>query len=90
MTDPDRHDDPSAPTRRRALAGLGAEAAALVPACRHRWSPPEADPTSRSQIKPYVPGAEDHATYEERWFATSCAQCPAACGIRVRVDHGSS
>lgn len=88
MTDPHRHADPNAPTRRRALAGLGAAAAALVPACRRRWSPPEADPTSRSQIKPYVPGAEDYATYEERWFATSCAQCPAACGIRVRVVEG--
>ncbi|HTR54839.1 MAG TPA: molybdopterin-dependent oxidoreductase [Kofleriaceae bacterium] len=81
----DRRPDP---TRRRALAGLGAAAAALVPACRRVWSPPEQDPTSRSQIKPYVPGAEDFATYEERWFASSCAQCPAACGIRVRVVEG--
>lgn len=76
------------PTRRRALAGLGAAMAAAVPACRRGWSPPEDDPTSRSQIKPYVPGAEDYATYEERWFASSCAQCPAACGIRVRVVEG--
>jgi anaerobic selenocysteine-containing dehydrogenase len=81
----DRHD---APTRRRALAGLGAAAVALVPACRRRWSSPEDDPTSRSQIKPYVPGSQDYATYEERWVASSCAQCPAACGIRVRVVEG--
>jgi anaerobic selenocysteine-containing dehydrogenase len=72
-------------TRRTALAGLGA---AIVPGCKRTWSPPEADPTSRSQIKPYVPGAEDYATYEERWFASSCAQCSAACGIRVRVVEG--
>jgi anaerobic selenocysteine-containing dehydrogenase len=72
-------------TRRLALAGIGA---ALVPACKRQWSPPEDDPTSRSQIKPYVNGAEDYATYEERWFASSCAQCPAACGIRVRVVEG--
>ena len=72
-------------TRRLALAGIGA---ALVPACKREWLPPEADPTSRSQIKPYVPGAEDYATYEERWFASSCAQCAAACGIRVRVVEG--
>jgi len=72
-------------TRRTVLAGLGA---ALVPACRRAWSPPEDDPTSRSQIKPPVPGAEDYATYEERWIASSCAQCPAACGIRVRVVEG--
>ncbi|HUJ61856.1 MAG TPA: hypothetical protein VLX92_25300, partial [Kofleriaceae bacterium] len=50
--------------------------------------PPEDDPTSRSQVKPYVPGADDYATYEERWFASTCAQCPAGCGIRVRVVEG--
>jgi len=71
------------PTRRTALAGL-----ALLPACRRAWSPPEADPTARSQVKPPVPGAQDWATYEEKWFSTSCAQCPAACGIRVRVVEG--
>ncbi len=72
-------------TRRTILAGLGA---AMLPGCRRAWSPPEADPTSRSQIKPYVPGAETYATYEERWIHTSCAQCPAACGVRVRVVEG--
>ena len=76
------------PTRRRALAGLGAVGAALVPGCRRTWSPPGDDPTSRSQIKPYVPGSEDYATYEEHWVPSSCAQCPAACGIRVRVVEG--
>jgi anaerobic selenocysteine-containing dehydrogenase len=25
---------------------------------------------------------------EERWLASSCGQCPAACGIRVRVREG--
>ncbi|HEU4734305.1 MAG TPA: molybdopterin-dependent oxidoreductase [Kofleriaceae bacterium] len=83
-----RSDRPDAPTRRRALAGLGAAAAALIPGCRRRWSRPQDDPTSRSQVKPYVPGAQDYATYEERWFTSSCAQCPAACGIRVRVVEG--
>ncbi|TMQ15882.1 MAG: hypothetical protein E6J90_13585 [Deltaproteobacteria bacterium] len=77
--------DRPAPTRRCALAGLGAAAAAVLPGCRPRSHD---DPTSRSQRKPYVPGAEDYATYEERWFASSCAQCPAACGIRVRVVEG--
>ncbi|HEY0989038.1 MAG TPA: molybdopterin-dependent oxidoreductase, partial [Kofleriaceae bacterium] len=88
MTHRDDPDRSAAPTRRSALVGLGAAAAALAPACRRGWSPPEDDPTSRSQIKPYVPGSEDHATYEERWYASSCAQCPAACGIRVRVVAG--
>ena len=54
-------DDHIQTTRRAMLAGIGAS---LVPACRRGWSPPEADPTSRSQVKPYVPGAEDFATYE--------------------------
>ena len=58
--------DPIEPTRRRALAGIGATAAVLVPACRRGWVRPEDDPTSRSQVKPYVPGADDFATYEER------------------------
>ena len=81
---------PTEPTRRDALAGLGvaAAAAALVPACRATWTPPEADPTARAQAKPYVPGCEDYATHQERWFTSTCAQCPAACGIRVRVVEG--
>jgi anaerobic selenocysteine-containing dehydrogenase len=79
---PNNHDRT---TRRTVLAALGA---AMLPACRRTWSPPELDPTSRSQIKPYVPGAESFATYEERWVNSSCAQCPAACGIRVRVVEG--
>jgi menaquinone reductase, molybdopterin-binding-like subunit len=86
MTRDNDHDPDDTPTRRRALAAFGA--AALVPACRRTWSPPDQDPTSISQIKPAVPGVEDYATYEERWFASSCGQCPAACGIRVRVVEG--
>lgn len=78
------------PTRRTLFAGLaGLAGAAAVPACRRAaWSPPEHDPTARAQTKPYVPGAETYATYEERTIASSCAQCPAACGIRVRVVEG--
>ena len=83
MTKPTTATKPTKPTRRAALASL-----ALLPACRRAWSPPEADPTARSQVKPDVPGAQDWATYEEKWFNTSCAQCPAACGIRVRVVEG--
>ncbi|HSD86333.1 MAG TPA: molybdopterin-dependent oxidoreductase, partial [Kofleriaceae bacterium] len=77
--------DDNKTTRRTVLAVLGT---ALVPACRRGWSPPELDPTSRSQIKPYVPGAETFDTYEERWINSSCAQCSTACGIRVRVVEG--
>jgi anaerobic selenocysteine-containing dehydrogenase len=44
--------------------------------------------TSRALDKPYVPGAEHFASREERFVATSCGQCPAGCGVRVRVVEG--
>jgi menaquinone reductase, molybdopterin-binding-like subunit len=75
-------------SRRAALAALAGAGAAGAAACRRGWTPPEADPTSRALAKPYVPGAEAYATHEERWFHSSCGQCPAGCGIRVRVVEG--
>ena len=77
--------------RRAALARLGAlgAGAALASACGDRgWTPPEDDPFGRSMAKPYVPGAEAFGTHEERWTNTSCAQCAAGCGVRVRVVEG--
>lgn len=77
--------------RRIGLLGAGATAgAALTQAgCRGPgWSPPSDDPFSRPVSKPYVPGAEAWSTFEERHLATSCAQCPAGCGITVRVVEG--
>lgn len=44
--------------------------------------------TSRALDKPYVPGAEHFASREERFVATSCGQCSAGCGVRVRVVEG--
>ncbi len=38
--------------------------------------------------KPDVPGQGEFLRGEERHIATSCAQCPAGCGIRVRVVEG--
>ena len=35
--------------------------------------------------KPDVPGTAGWVTGEERFVATACGQCPAACGVRVRV-----
>lgn len=75
-------------SRRAALAGLAGGAAASVTGCRRGWTPPEAEPTSRAVAKPDVPGAGAYATHEERWFRSACAQCPAGCGIRVRVVEG--
>ncbi len=65
------------------LAGAGAVAAA---GCR-----PGAAHNAAFNValdKPYVPGSEQFGTHEERWIETSCAQCPAACGTRVRVVEG--
>ena len=72
---------------RRAALGALAGAAGLA-GCRRGWSPPEDDPTGRAVAKPHVAGAEGYATHEERWFRSSCGQCPASCGVRVRVVEG--
>lgn len=76
------------PNRRSFLrwAGVIAPAAVVAPACRP--SPVDNTAYNRALDKPYVPGAEAFATHEERWLNTSCAQCPAGCGIRVRVVEG--
>ena len=50
--------------------------------------PHQGPATSRPVNKPYVPGAEHYAGHEERWVTTSCAQCAAGCGVRVRVVEG--
>ena len=61
------------------LAGASA-AAATVAGCHH------GDPYKLE--KPDVPGARDFAQGEEQWVASACGQCPAACGLRVRVVEG--
>jgi menaquinone reductase, molybdopterin-binding-like subunit len=75
-------------SRREALAALGAVGASAAAGCKPGWSPPEEDPTSLALAKPHVPGAEAWGTHEERWLRSSCGQCPAGCGIRVRVVEG--
>jgi len=61
------------------LAGAGATGAALA-GCHHE------DPYALE--KPKVPGASNFARGEEEWIASACAQCEAACGVRVRVVEG--
>jgi len=84
---------PGAVSRRNMLSNIGALGAgfalgATLPACKKDWLDPEDDPTGIARYKPYVPGAEDYGTFEERWRNTSCHQCPAGCGVRVRVVEG--
>ncbi len=68
--------------RRRLLFGGGAAAgAAFLAGCAH-----EEDPFKLT--KPAVPGAGTWARGEEKSVATACAQCPASCGVRVRVVEG--
>lgn len=38
--------------------------------------------------KPAVPGEDRWYSGEEKWVASVCGQCPAGCGIRVRVVEG--
>ncbi len=88
--DPDYHPDRGGISRRAALAvgALGAGAAIGLPGCKRGWTDPADDETGLARHKPYVPGAEKYGTFEERWFHTSCGQCPAGCGVRIRVVEG--
>jgi len=65
-----------------ASGGIGAAAGFLSRA------PAGLPATSRAIAKSWVPGAERFRTGEERFIATTCDQCPAGCGIRVRVVEG--
>jgi anaerobic selenocysteine-containing dehydrogenase len=88
-----RGDDP-AKTRRDVLGVIGFAGAAVTlgGVAGHLTSHPAPKPagpqSSVALNKPYVPGAEHFATREEKWVKTSCAQCTAGCGIRVRVVEG--
>ena len=67
----------SALSRRGLLCTLAAVGAAAAAGCRKYAGP--------SQVSP-VPAGWQRG--EERWVATTCGQCPAGCGIRVRVHEG--
>ena len=40
------------------------------------------------KILPFVIPPEDYALGEALWYASACRQCPAGCGILVRVSEG--
>lgn len=60
--------------------GLGLVGGSLA-GCRHAEDP-------YSLEKPPVPGSETWASFQEKTIATACGQCPAGCGIQVRVVEG--
>ncbi len=71
----------SRPTRRDVLAAGGAAAGALALAGCGGGDP-------YALPKPPVPGSEAWAHGEEAWVTSVCGQCPAGCGIKVRVVEG--
>ncbi|MBI4511440.1 MAG: molybdopterin-dependent oxidoreductase [Deltaproteobacteria bacterium] len=76
----------------KSLGLLGAGAVALplagCQALRKLPSQVREDGTGLAYRKPYVPGAERFGTGEEVKIRTSCGQCPAGCGLEVRVVEG--
>src|SRR5690606_32198607 len=80
-----RGDPPPASASRRDFlkAGGAVGAAGLLAACVGKQ-----DPYARAQDKAPVPGSDSWYLGEERFLATSCAQCPVDCGIKVRVVEG--
>jgi anaerobic selenocysteine-containing dehydrogenase len=68
-------------SRRKLITGAGLAAGGLwLSGCE------KGDPYALA--KPEVPGTFGRPQGEERWVPTVCGQCPAGCGIRVRVVDG--
>lgn len=73
--------DRSGVSRRDFLKGVGVAAGGLLAAgCE------DEDPYALK--KPPAPGSEAWTRYEEKWVTSVCGQCPAGCGIKVRVIEG--
>jgi anaerobic selenocysteine-containing dehydrogenase len=39
-------------------------------------------------LEPYVRPPEEQLTGQDTWYASTCRQCPAACGVIVRIMNG--
>src|SRR5712692_8733395 len=39
-------------------------------------------------LEPYVSPPEEQLTGQATWYASTCRQCPAGCGIVVRIMNG--
>ena len=49
----------------------------------------ESSKNTPEQYIPYVATPEDYTPGIANWYRTVCTQCPAGCGIEVRVRHNS-
>jgi anaerobic selenocysteine-containing dehydrogenase len=68
-------------TRRNFLKlGLLAAGASVIAGCENprRWI----------TLEPYVRPPEEQLAGEATWYASTCRQCPAGCGIVVRIMNG--
>ncbi len=39
-------------------------------------------------LEPYVHPPEEQPTGQDTWYASTCRQCPAGCGVIVRIMNG--
>jgi anaerobic selenocysteine-containing dehydrogenase len=72
---------PHAVTRREFLKlGAAATAAAVLAGCQtpRRWV----------NLEPYVRPPEEQLAGQATWYASTCRQCPAGCGVLVRIMNG--
>jgi anaerobic selenocysteine-containing dehydrogenase len=73
---------PTQPVSRRTFLKLGATtvAATVLAGCQA--------PRRPVMLEPYVKPPEEQLTGQATWYASTCRQCPAGCGIVVRVMNG--
>src|SRR5512146_1476552 len=62
------------------LSLVGSATAAVLSGCK--W------PKRWVILEPYVRPPEEQLAGEATWYASTCRQCPAGCGIIVRVMNG--
>ncbi|HXI32788.1 MAG TPA: molybdopterin-dependent oxidoreductase, partial [Gemmatimonadales bacterium] len=69
--------------RRRFLKILGVTGGAATVASACGIGP---EPTEK--LIPYLVGSEDQVPGNATWYASTCRECAAGCGIRVKVREG--
>jgi anaerobic selenocysteine-containing dehydrogenase/Fe-S-cluster-containing dehydrogenase component len=66
-------------TRRRFLQVLGATSAVGAAACAH---------PAQQEILPYVKADPEQIPGVAAWYSSTCTECSAGCGLRVRTREG--